>query len=93
MIDEKDPVKMAYASLTISFVIFIVIIYVFKPGCVQVVDRHTGMIYVSWKLALSYSATFSFIIAIGTLMLISNNLDRKEALGYEMVFIPNFSTM
>ena len=83
MINLKDPVKTAYTSIAISFIVFIVIIYIFKPRCVQIIDRYTGNIYISWKLAISYSATFSFIIAIWLLILLSNNLEKKNQ-GYEL---------
>ena len=78
MINLKDPVKSAYTSMAISFIIFIGTIYIFKPKCVQIIDRYTGNINISWQLSISYSATFSFIIAIAVLILLSNNLEKKE---------------
>lgn len=84
MINIKDPVKSAYISIAISFIVFIGIIYIFKPKCVQIIDMYTGDIYISWKLAISYSATFSFIIAIAVLILLSNNLEKKNKQEYEM---------
>ena len=78
MINEKDPVKMAYTSMAISFVICVGIIYLFKPRCVQIIDIYTGNNYISWKLALSYSATFSFVIAITVLILLSNKQEKKK---------------
>jgi hypothetical protein len=83
MINIKDPVRSAYTSMAISFIVFIVIVYIFKPRCVQIIDRYTGITHISWKLAISYSATFSFIIAIGMLILLSNNLEEKNP-GYEL---------
>ena len=91
MINVKDPVMSAYTSMAISFVIFIGSIYIFKPGWVQIIDRYTGINYISWKLALSYSATFSFIIAIAVLILLSSNLERREPQGYELNTEQNFS--
>ena len=80
MINLKDPVKSAYTSMAISFIIFIGTIYIFKPKCVQIIDRYTGNINISWQLSISYSATFSFIIAIAVLLLLSNKQkkDLKE---------------
>jgi len=80
MINVKDPVMSAYTSMVISFIVFIGTIYIFKPKCVQIVDRYTGIVYISWNLAISYSATFSFIIAIAVLLLLSNKQkkDLKE---------------
>lgn len=78
MINIKDPVRSAYTSIPISFIIFIGTIYIFRPKCLQIIDRYTGNIYISWQVAISYSATFSFIIAIAILILLSNNLENKE---------------
>jgi len=78
MINVKDPVMSAYTSMAISFIIFIGTMYIFKPRCVQIIDRYTGIVYISWRLAISYSATFSFIIAIAVLILLSNNLEKKD---------------
>jgi hypothetical protein len=64
--------------MAVSFFIFVGIFYLFKPNCVQIIDRHTGIDYVSWKLTLSYSATFSLVIAIATLILHSSNSERKD---------------
>ena len=78
MINVKDPVTSAYSSMAISFIVFVGTIYLFKPKCVQIIDRYTGNIYISWTLAIAYSATFSFIIAIAVLILLSNNLEKKD---------------
>jgi len=78
MINIKDPVRTAYTLMAISFIVFIGTIYIFKPKCVQIIDRYNGNIYISWPLTISYSATFSFIIAIAVLILLSNNLEEKD---------------
>lgn len=91
MIDEKDPVNMAYASIAVSFIIFIGIIYLFKPSWVQISDIRTNKTYISWKLAFFSSITFSFVIGIATFIMISSKREIKESLGYEVPSFSNFS--
>jgi hypothetical protein len=78
MINVKDPITSAYSSMAISFIVFVGTMYLFKPKCVQIIDRYTGNIYISWTLTIAYSATFSFIIAIAVLILLSNNSEKKD---------------
>ena len=91
MLDQKDPAKMAYASMAMSFIIFVGIIYLFKPSWVQTTDIRNGKTYISWKLALFSSITFSFVIAIATFIMVSSKREIKESLGYEVSSFSNFS--
>jgi hypothetical protein len=88
-IDKKNPVSMAYNSIIISFVIFVGLFYLFTPSWVQVVNQITGKLSLSWPLILCYSITFSFVFGIFVFMIILNQKEVKENIGYEMNLDPN----
>ena len=79
--DKKDSVSMAYATLIITFSIILGILYLFNPSWIQVMNKDTGKTRICWKLLLSYSATFSLILSISALIIVSNykvELKQKE---------------
>jgi len=79
--DKKDSVSMAYATLIITFSIILGILYLFNPSWIQVMNKDTGKTRICWKLLLSYSATFSLILSIAALIIVSNykvELKQKE---------------
>jgi len=79
-LDKKDPVTMAYISIVVSFGIFVGILYLINPAWVQVVDKETGNVEISWELVISSSATFSFVIAIAVMIMVSNERIVEESL-------------
>ena len=89
MIDKKDPITMAYISLFVSFFIFVGIIYLFKPAWVQVANQNTGRLSFSWELVLTSSVTFSLVLSIFVLIIVSNQRENCEQIGYEISSFPN----
>jgi preprotein translocase subunit YajC len=83
-IDKSNPISMAYNSIIISFVIFVGLFYLFTPSWVQIVNQITGKLSLSWPLILCYSITFSLVFAIFVFMIILNQKEGKEHIGYEM---------
>lgn len=84
MIDKKDTVTMAYMTLVVSFFILTGILYLANPQWVQVANQNTGKSSISWKLLLSSSAAFSFVLAIAVLLILSNQREKKQPIAYEV---------
>jgi hypothetical protein len=78
--DIKDPIRMTFFSVSISFIFMICVFYLFTPSCVQIINTKTGKNILSWKLIIIYSLTSSFVISSGVLLYYSNknfNTDSK----------------
>ena len=84
--DKKDSVSMAYASLIVTFSIILGILYVFNPSWIQIINKNTGKTRICWKLLLSYSATFSLILAIVVLIIVSNYRVESKQKEYTVSF-------
>ena len=84
MIDKKDTVTMAYMTLVVSFFISVAILYLANPEWIQVANENTGKSSISWKLILSSSAAFSFVLAIAVLLILSNKREKKQPIAYEV---------
>lgn len=84
MFDKKDPITMATATLVISFILLIGILYLAKPTWIQVIDQNTGKSSISWKLTASYSATFALVLAIAVLLVISNQRGSTSQVTYDV---------
>lgn len=85
MIDKKDTVTMAYMTLVVSFFILTGVLYLSNPKWVQRVNQNTGKSSIYWKLVFSYSAAFSFVLAIAVLLILSNQREKKQSVGYEVI--------
>ena len=77
---------MAYATLIITFSILVGILYLFNPSWVQIVNKNTGKTSISWKLLLSYSATFALVLAIAALIIVSNHRIELKQQEYAVQF-------
>jgi hypothetical protein len=84
MIDKKDTVTIAYMTLIVSFFISVGILYLANPEWIQVANENTGKSSISWKLILSSSAAFSFVLAIAVLLILSNKREKKQPIAYEV---------
>lgn len=84
MFDKKDPVKMALMTLFVSFIFILSILYLAKPSWVQIINQNTGKTLISWQLIVSYSVTFSLVISIATLLIISNKRKHKPMITYDV---------
>lgn len=84
MIDKKDTVTMAYMTFVVSFFILIGVLYLANPKWVQVENQKTGESSISWKLVFSSAAAFSFVLAIAVLLILSNQREKKQPIGYEV---------
>jgi len=84
MIDKKDTVTMAYMTLVVSFFISTGILYLANPQWLQVANQNTGKSSISWKLVFASSASFSFVLAIAVLLILSNQREKKQSIGYEV---------
>lgn len=80
-LDKKDPVTMAYISMVVSFGIFVGILYLINPAWALVANKQTGNIDISWELVISSSATFSFVIAIAVMIMVSNERIIEESIN------------
>jgi len=78
MLDKENPVKSATSSLIISFILFVIIILLLNPLCVQVIDKNTSENFTSYKLVLSYSLTFAIVVSIATLLILSSNKNYSD---------------
>lgn len=77
-----DPTTASIGSLVVSFILIISIMSLVKPDCVQVIDKK-GNKSVSSRLLLSYSLTFSLVIAITVLLL---KTQRKKGVSNNLAF-------
>ena len=68
MFDIKDPKNFSLFVLIISLFLSILILYCSKPSWVVVISSYENKPKISWRLLLSYSATFAFVCAIGSLL-------------------------
>lgn len=84
MIDKKDTVTMAYMTFVVSFFISTGILYLANPEWIQVANQNTGKSSISWKLIVSSSAAFSFVLAIAVLLILSNKREKKQPIAYEV---------
>ena len=84
--DKKDSVSMAYATLFITFSILVGILYLVNPSWIQIVNKNTGKTTICWKLLLSYSATFSLVLAIAVLIIVSNRRVELKQTEYTVSF-------
>jgi hypothetical protein len=84
--DKKDSVSMAYASLIVTFSIILVILYLFNPSWIQIINKNTGKTRICWKLLLSYSVTFALILAIVVLIIVSNYRVESKQKEYTVPF-------
>ena len=67
MIDTKNPISIAIYSSVISFVFFVVLLYIIKPSWIQIKNNKNDT-SISWILLTSYSITFSLVCAITALL-------------------------
>ena len=84
MIDKKDTVTMAHMTFVVSFFISTGILYLANPEWIQVANQNTGKSSISWKLIVSSSAAFSFVLAIAVLLILSNKREKKQPIAYEV---------
>lgn len=77
-----DPTTASIGSLIVSFILIISIMSLIKPDCVQVIDKK-GNKSVSSILLISYSLTFSLVIAITVLLL---KTQRKKGVLNNLAF-------
>ena len=70
MIDTKNPLTIATYTLVISFIIFVILLYIVKPSWVQIVilKNNDDKTVISNILVISYSITFSLVCAIAAVL-------------------------
>lgn len=69
MFDIKEPKILSLIALIVSLVLSIMILYCSKPSWILVVSSYENKTKISWPLLLSYSFTFAFVCAIGSLLI------------------------
>jgi hypothetical protein len=77
MIVASNIIKLTILSILFSFFVIYGIIYISEPICVLQVDKTTGTKQVSWKIISAYSLTFSLIISICVLILLTNRRSKN----------------
>lgn len=89
MFDIKEPINFSLLVLSVSFFLSILILYCTKPSWVLVVSGDGNESIVSWYLVLSYSATFAFVCAVGSLLFstkergpVSESIKRPSSMLY-----------
>lgn len=80
MFDKKDPITTATATLAISFLLLVGILYLAKPSWVQVVDQNSGKASISWQLIIAYSVSFALVCAIAALLIVSNQRESTSSI-------------
>ena len=71
LIDIKNPIQISLITFTITFIIFVGILFLTKPNWVQVFDKKSGKMFISWVILSSYAITFALVFSIAALLLSS----------------------
>ena len=82
MLDKKNPLTMTMFTFVVAFGLLIGILYLAQPMWVQVANQNTGKGAISWKLVISYSATFAIVCAIAVMLMMSKNRENRENESY-----------
>ena len=78
MLDKKNPLTMTMFTFVVAFGLLIGILYLAQPMWVQVANQNTGKGAISWKLVISYSATFAIVCAIAVMLMMSKNRENES---------------
>lgn len=68
MFDIKEPINLSLLVLTVSFFLSVLVLCCTKPSWVLVARSNGNDTMVSWCLVVSYSVTFAFVCAVGSLL-------------------------
>jgi uncharacterized membrane protein len=77
MINFEDPTILSLSSFGISFLVVMFLLWLFNPTWIQQVSKK-GNKKKSTVLIVSYSLTFSIVVAIAVLLYISQNYKQDE---------------
>jgi hypothetical protein len=78
MLDKKNPLTMTMFTFVVAFCLLIGILYLAQPTWVQIDNQNTGKGVISWKLVISYSATFSLVCSIAVMIMMSKNRENEN---------------
>lgn len=81
MIDLNDPTTTSLIALVISFILIVNLLWCLNPYWVQVINKN-GSGTKSPTLIVSYSLTFSFVVAIAVLLYKSQNYQPGHSGSY-----------
>ena len=77
MINTQDPTTMGFATLIVSFILYIVLFLVIQPDWLKIVDKKTKESSMATILLLSYSATFAFATSLGVFLYINQKYSKE----------------
>jgi hypothetical protein len=70
-INTEEPINMSMLILAVSFICTLGVLYLLRPGYVQIVNQATGKSDLSCKLMVIYSLIFSCVFSVTSLIYLS----------------------
>lgn len=83
-----DPTMTSLRAAVVAFVVFLCALSYLSPDWVQVVDKN-GRYSISISLLISYSLTFSLVVAIGTLIIVSPDVPKESTKNAKINISPS----